>query len=77
MKKCAHGCAHGGFEVRVRPPEKVTYVVDFIWWAHQEADLKFLRVTIKQQTEQTEYAAQKEEAAGHQRAGQNSAINYS
>jgi hypothetical protein len=34
----------------------------------READLGFLRLTIRQQTEHAEHAAQKEEAAGNHRA---------
>jgi hypothetical protein len=39
-----------------------------LYYEQRDRDITFLRATIKQQIEQTEHAAQKEEAAGNHRA---------
>jgi hypothetical protein len=53
----------------INPPPKARRSPELraLYAQQRDADLEFLRVTIKQQTEQTEWAAQKEEAAGNHR----------
>lgn len=46
-----------------RPPQ-----LEALYVRQRKADIQFLRTTIKQQVEQTEHAAEKEEAAGNYRA---------
>jgi hypothetical protein len=53
--------------LRPKVKERRSPELQKLYQDQREADLKFLRTTIRQQTEQTEYAAQKEEAAGNHR----------
>lgn len=50
-----------------RPKPRRSPELRKVYQDQRDRDLKFLRATIKQQTEQTEWAAQKEEQAGNHR----------